>query len=148
MKEAGMKVVLAGAPGFIGPPLIRALQSGGHEIVALTRRPAAAPDVLPPGARAVGWNGRAVDDAWAGELSGAGAVVNLSGANIGGSRWTAARKTELVESRTQPTAALVDAIGACPSESRPRVLVNASGIDYYGDRGDEVVTEASGPGKS
>jgi uncharacterized protein (TIGR01777 family) len=75
-------------------------------------------------------------------------VVNLAGAGIGGGRWTAARKRLLLESRTQSTGALVGAIRQLEASDRPRVLVNASGIDYYGNRGDEIVTEESGPGSS
>ncbi|MGH2350580.1 MAG: TIGR01777 family oxidoreductase [Chloroflexota bacterium] len=140
-----MKIVLAGASGFLGRPLVEALHGAGHEAVVLTRRAGQA-DVA--GARPVQWDARTVDDTWARELVGAGAVVNLAGANIGAKRWTDARKHELRQSRLDATSVIVDALGRAPAEQRPGVLVNASGIDYYGDRGDEVVTEESPPGDS
>jgi uncharacterized protein len=137
-----MKVVVAGGTGYIGGALVPELAGAGHEVVVLTRGGTAAP----AGARAVTWDGRSAGGAWAGELRGAGAVVNLAGANIGAGRWTEARKQELVQSRVETSGALVDAIGALEAPDRPKALVSASGIDYYGDRGDEVVTEESAPG--
>jgi uncharacterized protein len=142
-----MRIVLAGATGYIGRPLVTALRDAGHELVVLTRRPAEASELV-PGVELVEWDGRTAGGAWASTLEGAGAVVNLSGANIGARRWTAGRKRELLESRLQPVGALTEAIGALPAGGRPGVLVNASGVDYYGDRGDEAVTEESPPGDS
>jgi len=75
-------------------------------------------------------------------------VINLAGASIGAGRWTASRKRVLEQSRLEATGALVSAIGVLDGPDRPRVLANASGIDYYGDRGDEIITEESGPGDS
>jgi uncharacterized protein (TIGR01777 family) len=82
------------------------------------------------------------------ELSGAQAIVNLAGASIGSWPWTKKRMDELVSSRVSPTTALVQALERMPAALRPPVLVSASGIDYYGDRGDEIITEESGPGDS
>ena len=76
-------------------------------------------------------------------LEGGDAVVNLAGAPLAGRRWSTARKREIRESRTLTTRALVDALAG---GGRPRVLVNASGIDYYGPRGEETVDESAGPG--
>jgi uncharacterized protein (TIGR01777 family) len=141
-----MRIVLAGATGFIGRALVAELQGAGHDLVVLTRTPAAAG--LGPGVSLAAWDARTPSGALTGALEGAGAVVNLAGANIGAQRWTAARKQELQASRQAATGAIVSALGALPPAARPGVLVNASGIDYYGDRGDEVVTEASPPGGS
>jgi uncharacterized protein len=142
-----MRIVLAGATGYIGRPLATALRAAGHELVVLTRRPAEATELM-PGVELVEWDGRAAGGAWASTLEGAGAVVNLSGANIGARRWTERRKRELLGSRLLSVEALTAAIGALPAGGRPGVLVNASGVDYYGDRGDEAVTEESPPGDS
>ncbi len=142
-----MKVLLAGATGFVGRPLVAALQSAGHEVVVLTRRPSGDAG-LAPGVRSASWDGRTVSESWAGELDGAGAVINLAGANIGEKRWTESRKQELRQSRIEATQAVIEALQRLPQGRRPGLLVNASGIDYYGDRGDEVVTEESPPGDS
>jgi uncharacterized protein (TIGR01777 family) len=143
-----MKVVVAGATGFIGRPLVQSLVDDGAEVVALTRDTSAAAARLPSRASAALWDGRTVDAAWASEVRGADAVINLAGANIGAKRWTAERKREILESRTESTGAIVDVIAQAPAGERPKVLVNASGVDYYGDRGDEIVTEESRPGQS
>jgi NAD dependent epimerase/dehydratase family enzyme len=127
-----MKVVIAGGSGYIGRSLSTALVTDRGEVVVLSRRPER--ERMPAGARMVGWDARTPAGAWTRELAGADAVVNLCGASIGSRRWTAARKAELLASRLLPTDALVGAIGALPSDARPEVLVNASGIDYYGDR--------------
>ena len=142
-----MNIVLAGATGYIGRPLIAALHAASHRLVVLTRRPSETSG-LPSGVELAEWDGRTATGSLAGVLDGAGAVINLSGANIGARRWTEARKQELLQSRIEPLAALTAAIAELPAGRRPGVLVSASGIDYYGDRGDEVVTEDSPPGDS
>ena len=136
-----MRIVLAGATGFIGSALVPALVGAGHEVVVLTRSAKKAVGA----AAMVVWDGRSVD---AGALAGADAVVNLSGATIAGTRWTARRKRGIVSSRVESTAAIVDAIAQLRPEQRPRVLVNASGIDYAGDAGDEIVDESVRPGET
>jgi uncharacterized protein (TIGR01777 family) len=139
------KLVLAGATGFIGRPLVESLLADGFELVVLSRRPESAG--LPAVARAVGWDGASVDG-WTGELANASGVVNLAGASIGRYRWSAHRKREIVRSRVETSRTLVEALGRLRPEERPGVLVNASGIDYAGDCGDEVVTERVRPGDS
>ena len=137
-----MKVLIAGGSGFIGRHLSARLVSDGHEVVILTRRQQPAPF---PGVRFAIWDGRTPDGAWLGELDGAGAVVNLAGASIGGPRWTARRKAELLSSRLVPTAAIVQAIERRPADKRPSVLVNATGIDYYPDRREDDAITEDGP---
>lgn len=139
------KLVLAGATGFIGRPLVESLLADGFEVVVLSRRPESA--ALPWGTRVVGWDGASVDG-WTGELAGASGLVNLAGASIGRYRWTARRKREILRSRVETSRTLVEALGRLRPEQRPGVLVNASGIDYAGDSGDEVVTERVRPGDS
>jgi uncharacterized protein len=139
-----VKVVVAGGTGFVGRALTAALVSAGNEVLVLTRssRPLM-------GVRTTVWDPRDANGGWTAELRGADGVVNLCGASIGGGRWTSARKRELTTSRTGSTGALVQAIAAIPAAERPRVLVNASGIDYYGNHpGDEVLDERGAPGDS
>ncbi len=129
-----MKVVVAGGSGFIGSALVASLAADGHEPVVISRSAGAGP------ARRVVWA-----DA-RGEVDGADAVVNLAGVSIGGPRWTARRKEAIRSSRVETTRALAEAIAA--ASSPPRVFVTSSGIDYYGDRGEEPVDESSPPGDS
>ena len=140
-----MKVAIAGGSGYVGRPLADRLVADGHEVVVLTRNATAA---ARPGIRPVSWDARTPAAEVVSELSSAAAVVNLAGASIGGGRWTRRRMIEIMASRLSATSALVGAIRQLPGDGRPRVLVSASGVDYYGDRAEETVTEDSGPGDS
>jgi uncharacterized protein len=141
-----MKVLVAGGSGFIGRHLAMSLVKDGHEVVALSRGTQRKPPLS--GIRFVAWDAHTASGDWVNELSDAQGVVNLAGASIGSWPWTRRRMGELISSRLSATAALVDALERTPAEHRPPVLVSASGIDYYGDRGDEVITEASQAGDS
>jgi uncharacterized protein (TIGR01777 family) len=132
-----MKIVIAGGSGFLGPPLAGALASEGHEIVNLSRR--AAPAGAGTRSRAVAWTPDGSTGAWAAEIDGAGAVVNLAGESIAGKRWTAAQKRRILESRVQATRSLVTAILA--AKLPPAVFVSGSAVGYYGPRGDENIPE-------
>lgn len=138
-----MKILVAGGTGFIGRALIRQLSARGDEIVALVRDVADASGKFPPEVTASRWDGITVG-AWRLSLEDVDAVINLSGASIGGGRWTPRRKALILHSRVAPTRALVEAMRA--SRHRPRVLINASAVGYYGMSGDDVVTEESPPG--
>ena len=132
-----MKILIAGASGLVGSALVPALRRQGHEVVTLVRRP-----VRREGE--ISWNPPA------GELEPAAvattdAIVNLAGENIAAGRWTAARKTALRCSRLDSPRTLVRAMAR--AEPRSRVLVNASAVGFYGDRGDEVLTEDSPVGR-
>ncbi len=133
-----MKIVIAGGTGFLGRPLAAALLTQGHDVVVLTRGRTA------PQGRAVSWNPAEAPGDWAAEIDGADAVVNLTGESIAGGRWTESRKYQLTASRIQPTRRLADAILAAPHP--PRVFVSQSGVNYYGSRGDAIVTESDGAG--
>jgi len=136
-----MKILIAGSSGLVGTALGGALAGAGHTVCRLVR-PESAAGEGPKEGFAVAWN------PVTGELGGAGvgadAVVNLAGASIAGGRWTAERKPLLRTSRIDTTRALVGALARM--NARPGVLVSASAIGIYGDRGDETLTEESKPG--
>ena len=132
-----MRVAITGGTGLIGSALRERLAAAGHEAVAIRRGPEADPDAQwDP---AAGW----VRD---GAFAGFDAVVHLSGASIGEGRWSAARREELRSSRIDSTRTLVAHLGSLPEGDRPEVLVSQSAVGYYGERGDEELTEASAPG--
>ena len=141
-----MKVLISGGSGFIGRRLAESLASDGHDVVVLSRQLVMKDP--PKDVRYVTWDARSAHGDWVGELAGAQGVVNLAGASIGSRPWTRQRMAELLSSRLSATAALVEALGQTPADRRPSVLVSASGIDYYGDRGDEAIMEDSDPGDS
>jgi uncharacterized protein (TIGR01777 family) len=137
-----VRVFVTGATGFIGRALVPRLQRDGHTVVAWVRSPARARSLLGAEVELVH------TDAAPGELIAAiersDAVVHLAGEPLLGGRWTAARRAVLEESRIATTARLVQAMAdAKPS---PRVLISGSAVGYYGDRGDELLTEASSAG--
>src|SRR6266567_1185272 len=136
-----MKILVTGSSGLVGTALVRALARAGHTVCRLVRPQSAGGEGAKEGF-AVAWNPAT------GELGGAGvgadAVVNLAGASIAGGRWSTRRKELLRASRIDTTRALVNALAKM--NARPSVLVSASAIGYYGDRGDETLTEDSKPG--
>lgn len=136
-----MKILVTGSSGLVGTALGRSLAKAGHTVCRLVRPQSAAGEGANEGF-AVAWNPAT------GELGGAGvgadAVVNLAGTSIADGRWTAQRKELLRTSRVDSTRALVNALAKM--NARPSVLVSASAIGIYGDRGDETLTEESKPG--
>ena len=132
-----MRVVVTGSSGLIGRALCSSLSGKGHQVVRVLRQP------IRPADPDLQWDPEAgtID---ARGLEGTDAVVHLAGAGIGDSRWTEARKRVLVESRRRSTALLAGALAGL--DRPPRVLVSASAIGFYGDRGDEILTEQSPPG--
>ncbi|HZB59219.1 MAG TPA: TIGR01777 family oxidoreductase, partial [Actinomycetota bacterium] len=136
-----MLVAVTGASGLIGTALTRRLQAEGHQVLRLTRsRPTAADQVQ--------W------DPAAGQLdpealAKADAVVHLAAKHIGDQlRWTARTKRQILQTRVEGTALVARTMaGLAGGTGGPRVLVCASGAHYYGDRGDELLTEASSGGR-
>jgi len=133
-----MDVLVTGSSGFIGSTLLPALVDAGHRPIRALRTTHVA-----SGVDAVAWDpdARTID---AGALEGIAAVVHLAGVGIGDARWTDERKRLILESRTGPTRFLAETLARLSTP--PRVLVSSSAIGYYGDRGDEVLTEKSAPG--
>lgn len=131
-----MEVAISGASGLIGSALGDSLRADGHRVLALRRNGVTSGDDI-------GWDpesGR-ID---APALEGVDAVVNLAGENIGENKWSDEQKRRLLESRVKATRTLAGAIAS--RERKPRVFVSGSAIGYYGNRGDEPLTEESLPG--
>jgi len=140
-----MKFVVTGATGFVGTPLVRALVSAGHAVTALTRDVARAARRLPARCQVRQWDAAGTLDPNA--LEGAAAVIHLAGEGIADARWTSARKRAIYDSRVHSSVALVRALGQVEASRRPGVLVSASAIGWYGDRGDSELDEHSAAGE-
>lgn len=139
-----MKALLTGATGLLGKRLVGAMLARGDEVRALSRNRAKGEEAL-PGAKVFGWDaaGPVPSDA----LQGVDAIFNLAGEPVGEGRWTDEKKKSIRESRIVGTRALVASIAKMEEGKRPRVLVNASAVGIYGDRGDEMLTEESAVGE-
>ncbi len=146
-----MHIVLTGGTGLIGRALCARLLDAGHTLSVLTRAPRRAAALLPPEVRLQAWDARS-PGGWARLLDGADGVVNLAGESIAGEslpailtrRWTAETKERIRQSRLRAGRALVDAIRQ--AARRPRVLVQASAVGYYGDASARAVDESAPPG--
>jgi uncharacterized protein len=136
-----MKILVTGSTGLVGNALVSALAKDGHTVCRLMRPESAVAGGTKDGFN-VAWNPATGE--LGGAAVGADAVVNLAGASIAGGRWTAERKALLRTSRIDTTRALVTALAKM--NARPRVLVSASAIGIYGNRGDELLTEESKAG--
>lgn len=135
-----MRIVLAGATGFIGRALVRRLLEDGHTVTILSRRVDVFREYPSAALKVEAWDGQTTG-AWVSVLEGADAVVNFAGESIAGGRWTAARKKVLRDSRLNSTRVLVEALAA--AKQKPKLLVNASAVGYYGDVPNGDVTENS-----
>lgn len=139
-----MHIVVTGGTGFIGRALCASLQQAGHRVTVLTRRLQEVNRVCGAAVTAVEWNDGGASG-WEQILEGADAVVNLAGAPIADARWTTARKRLLTDSRVRGTRQLVEAMSR--RTIKPRVLVSASGIGYYGASDDRVLDEGAARGQ-
>jgi len=130
-------VAVTGSSGFLGSALVSSLAAGGHRVLPLVRRE------VRPGEDALRW------DPVSGAIASPGpaivdAVIHLAGESIAGGRWTAVKKQRIRESRVDATRRLTDTLTRLAKP--PAVLVCASAIGYYGNRGGEVLSEESRPG--
>ena len=137
-----MKILITGSTGLVGAALCRELKSAGQTVCRLVRPETNAGALHGSDGFDVKW------DPATGELGGAAvgadALVNLGGASVADQRWTPERKKVLRSSRVDTTRALVTALSKMAA--RPRVFISASAIGYYGNRGDEILSEDSTPG--
>jgi hypothetical protein len=136
-----MRFLMTGATGFLGHHLWAALQDAGHEGAALARDPDRAAKIL-PGARIIEWNG-VVGLPPESAFAGVDVVFNLIGESVA-RRWNADHKRRFRDSRVLPTRALIERMSGL--STRPATMISIAGTGFYGDRGDEVLTEASSPG--
>ena len=136
-----MRILISGGSGMIGTALTKSLLSKGHDVWILSRNPKVAH--LPEGAITVGWDGRTTAG-WGEMVDQMDVVVNLVGERLSRWPWTKGQKQRFWDSRVGAGRALVEAIQA--ASLRPRVLIQASGVNYYGPRDLVPVTEAEAPG--
>lgn len=130
-----MRILISGASGLIGSALVPYLREQGHEVVTLVRRKAS-------NLNEISWNpGEELDLSSYPTFD---AIINLSGAGVGDKRWTDSYKAEILNSRLSATDTLVNAISKL--SIKPSLLLNASAIGIYGDRGDTDLTEGSSRG--
>jgi hypothetical protein len=137
MQGVAMKILVTGSSGLIGSALIRSLSGESHHVFRLVRRVSSAAE------NEIFWNpvlGTLNPDT----LEGFDAVVHLAGEPIAGARWNSETRLRITKSRVQGTRLLVEAL--LDLSQPPRVLVSASAIGYYGNRGEEILTEQSAPG--
>lgn len=131
-----MKVLISGSHGLVGSTLIKSLESDGHEVVRLVRHP-------PTGASEIEWSPQRYSIALA-RLEGFDAVIHLAGESIAEGRWNEEKKRRIRESRVKGTRLLSDSLANI--KHPPKSFLCASAIGYYGNRGDEILTESSPPG--
>ncbi len=137
------RVVITGGAGFIGNALSYDLASGGYEVILLSRDPGANwPSVR--GVRVAKWDGY-TSAGWLEFAEGAEAIVNLAGENIGTGYWTPDKKRRVLESRLRSGAAVSDAV--TKAKRKPKLVVQASAIGYYGSAGDRVLDERAENGE-
>ncbi|MDG1400583.1 MAG: TIGR01777 family oxidoreductase [Candidatus Binatia bacterium] len=137
-----MRILVVGGTGLVGKRLCAALALAGHDLRAVSRNVPRSVPHLPPGTdlRPL----PKTDDEWTSLVDGCNAIFNLAGEGLVEGRWSEDRKKSLRDSRVSLTDSLVRACGA--TVRRPRVLVNASAIGFYGPHGDEDLNESSAPG--
>jgi uncharacterized protein (TIGR01777 family) len=131
-----MKILISGSHGLVGTALIKSLEPEGHEIYRLVRH-------YPDSDSQIEWNPERYSIALS-LIEGFDAVVHLAGESIAEGRWTEEKKKRIRESRVKGTRLLSDALGNLTN--RPKTLISASAVGYYGDRDDELLTEESKPG--
>jgi uncharacterized protein (TIGR01777 family) len=138
-----MRILVSGSTGFLGTALVETLKVQGHTVAPLVRPGTARRDLAGVHSQGVEWDPIASRFDAAG-AEGAEALIHLAGASIAGGRWNASRKELLRTSRIDATRHLMEALARL--QRPPRVIVAASAVGYYGNRGDENLSEASAPG--
>ena len=139
-----MRVAISGASGFVGTRLVAKLLAGGNDVVVLTRDVDKARAAL-RNSFSSGTIAFADPSRWSAAILGCDGVVNLAGEPIS-TRWSPAIKAEIMASRIKATKRIADAIAACPADKKPRALVNASAIGFYGVSENRVFDESAPAG--
>lgn len=137
-----MRTIITGGSGLIGRAVAADLAASGREVIVLSRSPSRVTG-LPARVRAEGWDGH-TGRQWAGLADGAEAIINLAGENLAARRWTPQRRQQIRDSRVMAGQAVIEALQA--SKQRPRVLIQASAVGYYGPHGNDTVTEVTPAG--
>ncbi len=133
-----MRIIITGGAGLIGKELAAHWLEKSHEVIVLTRHPDQLSKGVPQGLHFEKWDGHS-SKGWGGLADGAGAIVNLAGENIGAGRWTRKRKTAILQSRQNAGNAIVEAVRQ--AAVKPGLVIQASGVDYYGVHGEEIITD-------
>jgi hypothetical protein len=136
-------IVITGATGLIGTRLCAALNNSGHDVTVFTRNIDSAKKTLPYLTQFVEWDYNK-PELWKKELNGKDAVIHLAGANVFGKRWNDKYKKIIMDSRAVATRNLSNAIAEL--KDKPEVLISSSAVGYYGDQGNNIITEASPAG--
>lgn len=139
-----MRIVLSGGTGFIGRSLASRLIAEKHRVFLLTRNPQAARDMASEFLEIHQWDGKTLGR-WVQQVESANAVINLAGESVGARRWSQKQKARIINSRLEATKAIVAAIAQ--AKDKPSVLINASGVGYYGHVESGDVGESHPPGK-
>ena len=134
-----MKIIVTGATGFIGRALCNELAKE-HDVIALTRRPEKASVLFEKPVDIIKWNPKDTDG-WERSLDGSDVIVNLAGTNLASGRWSKNFKAEILDSRIQASKVLIQAIES--SKVKPKAIITASAIGFYGNRADEKLDEES-----
>jgi len=137
------KVLLTGATGMIGKKIYKALLRRGDEITVFTSSMVKGVQKIPGADELIEWNYKEKNQ-WQKHINGKDAIIHLAGANLFGKRWTKEYKKTIIESRQVGTRNIIDAIAK--SEKKPEVFVCASAVGYYGDHGEDEITETAAPG--
>ncbi|MFP4368872.1 MAG: TIGR01777 family oxidoreductase [Candidatus Kapaibacterium sp.] len=139
------KIVITGATGLIGSTIANKLKESGYHICAFSRDPVRAKKELPAADETAKWD---TDDPviWENHLSEAYGVINLAGANIAAKRWSDEYKKILYDSRIDGTRRISETINKL--DNKPKVFLSASAVDYYGNKGEEKITENASPGNN
>jgi uncharacterized protein (TIGR01777 family) len=138
-----MRIIITGGTGLIGRPLSAALVAEGHDVTVLSRNPDKVKNMA-AGVKLVAWDGQSAQG-WGHLADGADAIINFAGEGIGDGRWNNERKQKIRQSRTLAGKAVMEAISA--AAVKPKVLVQASAVGYYGtNTGDKPVSETASPG--
>lgn len=137
-----MRAIITGGNGLIGRIVAAILAADGYEVVVLSRNPAKVRD-LPAGVRAEKWDGRTAAG-WGRLADSAEVIINLAGENLSGGLWTSERKRRILQSRRDAGAAIVEAVRS--ATTKPKLVIQISGIGHYGIGHSKVLTEKDGPG--